>query len=603
MSCDLNSQSSNYVQVKQDHGCGCIDESMEITIPTIFRYVNCQSDVLYPVLNDNGWAYFNPHTQTSTQVGVYDYLEPYIEETALAYTLDSVFILNQEHHILFKDKRENLSRIRKSQFFKSKIDDNANLLVTKNGNPSHNFIGNDFSIAGDLMIIYGTNHFPNYRGESVKNYVYETTLVNAQSGDTLIETSRYDNMEFINDHFLYGQIHNENDVREDLIDLRSSEIVVQTNPNEYIDFPLASDYPYLKIINYKSDLTTVINLSGDTLFSSTTKDVNYIPDLDLVITHDNFKSYLLDSEMDTIFDFKDWILSRQFDFTMSDIRNYIIDDQVLVNIDSSFMLVDKFGSKNVLKGLTSDKFNPKEIAWKNEPMILISEDVSLNDSLTDQGIYFLYQLYDLSSDSFASSVYEEFQIQGDLLILENKNSKEIYSTSRKTQHTIQKKRSHKLESNFVPFQLLLNTEVNKSNEPLNCDQSNKIQLEIDTTTILPYNEFLEGYKLLISNCSGDKINISALDKELFLVTEVFFRNEWIPLETSAIAWCGNSYSDLELDKDSVWEIIVPKYSDENEGTFRIHLTTFNKDHGMLSYFSNTFKGGFNKSQLFVNDKE
>ena len=208
----------------------------------------------------------------------------------------------------------------------------------------------------------------------------EITLVDIESGDTLIETNQYDEMRFLKNGFLYAEKNDKDRSIADLIDLKNLGVIIQTNKNEYFEFPISHDYPFVKIINFETDITKIVDYEGNIIFTNDLKDSNYIPDLDLVITYDNFNSYLLTSDLDTIINFNEWILGREFDFTMNDIRNNIFGDQILLYVDSSYRLFDSSGNSEKLIGLSFDRYEHPRIEWKRDNLILLSDDVSLNDS-------------------------------------------------------------------------------------------------------------------------------------------------------------------------------------------------------------------------------
>ena len=164
------------VSIEKDGKCGCLDTSLSEVVPIDFYYADCSSDFSFPVLTNNGWAYFTPDNKTLSVQGYFDYLEPYLRETALAYTYDSVYVLNRDFKKLFSDKRGNLSRADKSNYFIQKNSENKKILINEFGKRIHNFIGNGFEVYGNFMILHGENHFPYYRADTLENYIHGNNI-------------------------------------------------------------------------------------------------------------------------------------------------------------------------------------------------------------------------------------------------------------------------------------------------------------------------------------------------------------------------------------------------------------------------------------------
>ena len=221
--------------------------------------------------------------------------------------------------------------------------------------------------------------------------------------------------------------------------------------------------------------------------------------------------------------------------------------------------------------------------------------------LTNKGIFYQYQIYDLEEEKFVSDIYDVFRDQGDFIILENENQKVIFSTNNGVKKIKYFKQSKALLPVYLPYQISIDTYAEKSDLNIDCQKNAGIQLLIDTLNILPLDQIREGYKVVIQNCSGDKKFISSQDTRIYLGTEVYINDEWKPIENFLSSWCGNSYFDIEFENSSAWEFVVPKYSGDTNASFRVHFYTFDNEGQKLSFYSDTFNGSFNLSQLFVNE--
>ncbi len=100
---------------------------------------------------------------------------------------------------------------------------------------------------------------------------------------------------------------------------------------------------------------------------------------------------------------------------------------------------------------------------------------------------------------------------------------------------------------------------------------NGLFLKIDTTKITTLNDKFNGYKLYIGNKSDTIVKLDASDSRLYVIAEVFHKNEWKPIEYLPSSWCGNSYHEIYLKPNEFWEFIVPKFSGKIKTKLRYRL--------------------------------
>jgi hypothetical protein len=120
-----------------------------------------------------------------------------------------------------------------------------------------------------------------------------------------------------------------------------------------------------------------------------------------------------------------------------------------------------------------------------------------------------------------------------------------------------------------------------------------ILLKIDTTQIITIKEKYNGYKLYIANKSDTVVRLDASDSRLSVIAEVFYKGEWKPIEYLPSSWCGNSYHDVYLKKNELWEFDIPKFSGKIKTKLRYKLI-LEKDKYL---YSNEIPTSINKGQL------
>lgn len=118
-------------------------------------------------------------------------------------------------------------------------------------------------------------------------------------------------------------------------------------------------------------------------------------------------------------------------------------------------------------------------------------------------------------------------------------------------------------------------------------------LKIDTAKTAAINDKFNGYKFYIVNKSDTIIKLDASDSRLYVIAEVFYKNEWKPIEYLPSSWCGNSYHEVYLKQNEYWEFIVPKFSGKIKTKLRYRLMMGNEKY----IYSNEILASINKSQL------
>lgn len=137
-----------------------------------------------------------------------------------------------------------------------------------------------------------------------------------------------------------------------------------------------------------------------------------------------------------------------------------------------------------------------------------------------------------------------------------------------------------------------------NNAPKKMDESKSFSesglfLKIDTSELVSIYSKFNAYKFYIGNNSDSTIALLASDSRLYVVAEVYYKNQWHPIEYVPSSWCGNSYHRVYLRQKEYWEFVVPKFSGKIKTKLRYSL----KVHTMLYIYSNEIDASFNLEQL------
>lgn len=600
---NLNLNASTLYEVKRDGKCGCQDDFLSIVIPMDFYFIDCNSSNLYPVLNEDGWFFYDLKSKSIEKPGDYLALSKYVMNTAIVYTFDSVFVINENFDRLFGTQKGTLERLGESNYFVKSVQDQR-IIVDKYGDRLRDYIGNKFIKKGNYLLIHGLNHFPYYRSDSVENYVYEETIIDIQSGDTLYSTGFFEEIHFLTEDIMVARKNNGTSIIYFVINLEFDKIIYESEATEYLEFPIAENHNYFRVIDYESEITKTYNLKGDLLNVNTYDDAVYIPEIDLILTDKDFQSYLIRPSGDTVYSLNDWVLTRDYDFTFCDHKNNLHKNKLLVTLDSSLCLFDTENTKlSKLEYLTYENIMYTSIDYKHGNYILLAEDVSTNDSLTDIGVYYLYRLYDLGKQRFYSDVFTVYEkISEGIIRLENQEKVSYFELNKYLKESTFYKSSKILKSFFPYRQSLWNIVEDSSKATTVINDEPSFLIRVDTVSDYVYKENYVGHLISIINSTGKNQNINTQDGRLYLGTEVLYDNEWLPIDYMKGSWCGNSYFTLDMKNQSTWEVIMPRYTGYKKGIFRIKFSVIIDDQ-VKDYFSDQFEGSYNESQLLVLENE
>ena len=133
----------------------------------------------------------------------------------------------------------------------------------------------------------------------------------------------------------------------------------------------------------------------------------------------------------------------------------------------------------------------------------------------------------------------------------------------------------------------------KSINDLNSFTQTGFFMVLDTSETITWAEKYNGYHLYIVNKSDSIVTLNASDSRLYIVAEVFYKNEWKPIEYLTSSWCGNSYHHVLLKSNEYWQFNIPKFTGKIKTKIRYRLTT--QQDGYI--YSNEIEASFNKKQL------
>lgn len=129
----------------------------------------------------------------------------------------------------------------------------------------------------------------------------------------------------------------------------------------------------------------------------------------------------------------------------------------------------------------------------------------------------------------------------------------------------------------------------------------QLAITIDTTRNDTFAKRYAGYKLFISNTTGDTVQFEAQDSRLYLKLQAQDRNgEWKDIEYLPNSWCGNSYHTIALNPGEFWSFTMPKYEGEIVTKIRAALK-FNqgsKNVKQKTIYSNVIAGSVNPGQFW-----
>jgi hypothetical protein len=130
---------------------------------------------------------------------------------------------------------------------------------------------------------------------------------------------------------------------------------------------------------------------------------------------------------------------------------------------------------------------------------------------------------------------------------------------------------------------------------------NTFSIVIDTSTVDTFASRYYGYKLYVSNATGDTIHFNAQDSRLYLKLQARDESgEWNDIEYLPNSWCGNSYHELKLEPNAYWSFTIPNYTGEIKTFVRAELKYKDgKDPGKNKLlYSNIIPAGINPGQFW-----
>jgi hypothetical protein len=128
-----------------------------------------------------------------------------------------------------------------------------------------------------------------------------------------------------------------------------------------------------------------------------------------------------------------------------------------------------------------------------------------------------------------------------------------------------------------------------------------LALIIDTALIDTFAKRYTGYKIFISNTTGDTIQFDAQDSRLYMNLQAQNkRGEWKDIEYLPSSWCGNSYHTLQLETNAYWQFTIPAYHGELQTKVRAKLTCIDQANPKKKkeVYSNVINGGINPGQFW-----
>ena len=142
---------------------------------------------------------------------------------------------------------------------------------------------------------------------------------------------------------------------------------------------------------------------------------------------------------------------------------------------------------------------------------------------------------------------------------------------------------------------------NKPQKILKADfPANILSIIIDTNQIDTFAKQYVGYRIFVSNRTGDTTKFNAQDSRLYMKMQAQNeKGEWKDIEYLPRSWCGNSYHKLELEPNAYWKFIIPKYHGKLQTKLRAELMYIDKGNpeNQKFIYSNIISGSINPGQF------
>lgn len=130
---------------------------------------------------------------------------------------------------------------------------------------------------------------------------------------------------------------------------------------------------------------------------------------------------------------------------------------------------------------------------------------------------------------------------------------------------------------------------------------NALAITIQTNTVDTFAGEFTGYRLYITNTTGDTIHFNAQDSRLYMNLQAQDKQgEWKDIEYLPSSWCGNSYHTLALEPNAGWRFTIPDYHGEIQTKIRAKLRYIDAQHPKEDkiVYSNTISGSINPGQFW-----
>lgn len=128
-----------------------------------------------------------------------------------------------------------------------------------------------------------------------------------------------------------------------------------------------------------------------------------------------------------------------------------------------------------------------------------------------------------------------------------------------------------------------------------------LYLFVDTTSRFVFNDEYAAYAVYLVNQGDVTQSFGAADSRIHLFAEVFVDNAWQPIERMPWIRCGNSYHQVNLDKDQYWVFHLPVYGGELAVKMRYRCALSSgigqENEGQNFIYSNEFHGFIHAEQI------
>ncbi len=129
-------------------------------------------------------------------------------------------------------------------------------------------------------------------------------------------------------------------------------------------------------------------------------------------------------------------------------------------------------------------------------------------------------------------------------------------------------------------------------------KKNTIQIVINTSETIPFQEKYKGYAVYLANTTHKEIEFNAQDSMLYIIIQAKdSKGNWKDIEYIPSSWCGNSYHKVTLESNEYWKFTMPKYEGSISTKIRAKLY-INRGKDEKIIYSNEIEGSVNPGQFF-----